>query len=135
MSILSESYIGTMSYAITLPVGLTLNSSANYLTNQSGGSSINNFGVNMGTSYALFNRNLTLSMQLGHNRNKLERNQMVQNAVNRFQQYTAGLNAAYRLSDKDTFNVSLRSRSNRVLDGTGNEFTEVEGSFRYQRTF
>jgi hypothetical protein len=135
MSFLSESYIGTMSYAITLPVGLTLNSSANYLTNQSGGSSINNFGVNMGTSYALFNRNLTLSMQLGHNRNKLERHQMVKNAINRFQQYTAGLNAAYRLSDKDTFNVALRSRSNRVLDGTGNEFTEVEGSFRYQRTF
>jgi len=135
MSFLSESYVGTVSYAITFPVGLTLNSSANYLTNDSGGSSINNAGVNIGTSYALLNRNLTLSLQIGHNRNKVERDQMAGQTLNRLQQYSGGLNAAYRLTDKDTFNVTLRTRNNRVIDGAGNEFTELEGSFRYQRTF
>jgi hypothetical protein len=135
MSFLSESYVGTVSYAITFPVGLTLNSSANYLTNDSGGSSINNAGMNIGTSYALLNRNLTLSVQLGHNRNKVERDQVAGQAVNRLQQYSGGLNAAYRLSDKDTLNLALRTRNNRITEGSGNEFTELEGSFRYQRTF
>ena len=135
MSFLSESYVGTVSYAITFPVGLTLNSSANYLTNNSGGSSINNAGINIGTSYALLDRNLTLSLQIGHNRNKVERDQMAGQTVNRLQQYSGGLNAAYRLTDKDTFNITLRTRNNRVTDGAGNEFTELEGSFRYQRTF
>ena len=135
MSFLSESYVGTVSYAITFPVGLTLNSSANYLTNHSGGSSINNAGINIGTSYALLDRNLTLSLQIGHNRNKVERDQMAGQTVNRLQQYSGGLNAAYRLTDKDTFNITLRTRNNRVTEGAGNEFTELEGSFRYQRTF
>lgn len=135
MSFLSESYIGSVSYAITFPVGLTLNSSANYLTNDSDGSSINNAGINIGTSYALLDRNLTLSLQIGHNRNKVERDQMAVQIVNRLQQYSGGLNAAYRLTDKDTFNVTLRTRNNRVTEGAGNEFTELEGSFRYQRTF
>jgi hypothetical protein len=135
MSFLSESYVGTLSYSITFPVGLTFNSSANYLTNDSGGSSINNAGMNIGTSYALLNRNLTLSVQLGHNRNKVERDQVAGQAVNRLQQYSGGLNAAYRLSDKDTLNLTLRTRNNRIAEGSGNEFTELEGSFRYQRTF
>jgi len=135
MSFLSESYIGSVSYAITFPVGLTLNSSANYLTNDSEGSSINNAGINIGTSYALLNRNLTLSLQIGHNRNKVERDQMAVQTINRLQQYSGGLNAEYRLTDKDTFNITLRTRNNRVTDGAGNEFTELEGSFRYQRTF
>jgi len=135
MSFISESYIGMVSYAITLPAGITLNSSANYLSNESDGSSINNFGINAGTSVALLNQALTLSLQLGHNRNSVERMQMSQQFVNRLHQYSAGLNAAYRFTDKDTLNLTLRSRNNRLQEGNGNEFTELEGSFSYQRTF
>ena len=135
MSFISESYIGMVSYAITLPAGITLNSSANYLSNESDGSSINNLGINAGTSVALLNQAFTLSLQLGHNRNSVERMQMSQQFVNRLHQYSAGLNAAYRFTDKDSLNLTLRSRNNRLQEGNGNEFTELEGSFRYQRTF
>ncbi|TVQ06156.1 MAG: hypothetical protein EA359_01545 [Balneolaceae bacterium] len=132
----SVSYTGMLSYAITLPAGLTLNSSGNYLTNSSNGGDIRNIGLNFGTSYALFNRKLTLGLNLGINRNKLERE--VFNGpllTNRLQQLTGGINTSYRLTNKDTFNLTIRSRNSRVLDGTGNDFTELEGSFRYQRTF
>jgi len=132
----SVSYTGMLSYSITLPAGITLNSSGNYLTNSSNGGEIRNIGLNFGTSYALFNRKLTLGLNLGINRNKLERE--VFNGpllTNRLQQLTGGINTSYRLTNKDTFNLTIRSRNSRVLDGTGNDFTELEGSFRYQRTF
>ncbi|MCC5940591.1 MAG: hypothetical protein JJU37_03550 [Balneolaceae bacterium] len=132
----SVSYTGMLSYAITLPAGLTLNSSGNYLTNSSDGGDIRNIGVNFGTSYALFNRKLTLGLNLGINRNRLEREVMNGSAItNRFQQLVGGINTSYRFTDKDTFNLTLRSRNSRVLDGVGTDFTELEGSFRYQRTF
>lgn len=132
----SRSYTGMLSYAITLPAGITLNSSGNYLTNSSNGGDIRNIGLNFGTSYALFNRKLTLGLNLGINRNKLTRESFNGPLhINRLQQLAGGFNTAYRLTNKDTFNLTLRSRNNRVLDGTGNDFTELEGSFRYQRTF
>ncbi len=135
-SFFSESYTGMLSYAITLPTGITLNSSGNYLTNSSDGGEIQNIGINFGTSYALFNRKLTLGLNLGINQSRLEREVMNGTAItNRFQQLVSGINSSYRLTDKDTFNLTLRSRNSRVLDGTGNDFTELEGSFRYQRTF
>ncbi|MCC5907296.1 MAG: hypothetical protein JJU13_13880 [Balneolaceae bacterium] len=132
----SVSYTGMLSYSITLPAGLTLNSSGNYLTNSSDGGDIRNIGINLGTSYALFNRKLTLGLNLGINRSRMEREVMNGSAItNRFQQLVGGINSSYRLTDKDTFNLTLRSRNSRVLDGAGNDFTELEGSFRYQRTF
>ena len=131
----SKSYVGTVSYAISLPVGLTLNSAVNYLTNQSSGSSIKNVGMSLGTSYAMLDQKLTLSIQLNHNRNHIERELVARPIDNRLQQYSGGVNAAYRLSNKDTFNLTLRTRNNRVVEGSGKEFTELEGSFRYQRTF
>jgi hypothetical protein len=132
----SVSYTGMLSYAITLPAGISLNSTGNYLTNSSNGGDIRNVGLNLGTSYALFNRKLTFGLNVGINRNKLEREILNGPLItNRLQQLAGGINTAYRLTDKDTFNLTLRSRNSRVLDGTGNDFTELEGSFRYQRTF
>ncbi len=132
----SVSYTGMLSYAITLPAGLTITSSGNYLTNNSDGGGIQNIGANAGTSYALFNRKLTLGVNLGINRNRLER-ELPDGAAftNRFQQLVGGINTSYRFTDKDTFNLTIRTRTSRVLDGIGNDFTELEGSFRYQRTF
>ena len=132
----SVSYTGMLSYAITLPAGLTITSSGNYLTNRSDGGDIQNVGANAGTSYALFNRKLTLGVNLGINRNRLDRELPDGTAfTNRFQQLVGGINTSYRFTDKDTFNITLRTRNSRVIDGTGNDFTELEGSFRYQRSF
>lgn len=136
LSYLSESYTGMLSYAITFPIGLTVNSSGNYLTNQSDAGDIVNYGVNLGTSYALFNRELSLSVNVGLNQNRFERVlPSGPTMTNRFRQLTGSVNTSYRLTTKDTFNLTIRSRRNQVLNGSGNEFTELEGSFRYQRTF
>lgn len=136
MSYLSESYTGVLTYAITFPAGFTVNSSGNYLTNQSNAGDIQNVGVNLGSSYALLNRKLTISVNIGMNRNKFERNLPTGSAMtNRLQQFTGSVNTSYRLTDKDSFNITIRSRNNRVLDGGGMGFTELEGSFRYQHTF
>ena len=136
LSYLSESYTGLLSYAITFPAGLTVNSSGNYLTNQSDAGDIVNYGVNLGTSYAFFNRELTLSANVGLNQNRFERElPSGPGMTNKFRQLTGSVNTSYRFTTKDTFNLTIRSRKNQVLDGSGNEFTELEGSFRYQRTF
>lgn len=132
----SVSYTSMVNYVITLPSGLNITSSGNYLTNSSDGGDIRNIGANAGTSYAFFNRKLTLAVNLGINRNRLERELPNGAALtNRFQQLVGGINTSYRFTDKDTFNLTLRTRNSRVLDGTGNDFSELEGSFRYQRTF
>jgi hypothetical protein len=136
MSYLSESYTGVLTYAITFPAGFTINSSGNYLTNQSNAGDIQNVGVNLGSSYALLNRKLTISVNVGINRNKFERDLSTGSTMtNRLQQLTGSVNTSYRLTDKDSFNLTIRSRNNRVMDGAGMRFTELEGSFRYQHTF
>ncbi|WP_133120153.1 hypothetical protein [Rhodohalobacter barkolensis] len=132
----SESITSALNYAITLPIGLTLNSSVNYMTNSSDGIEIQNFGFNLGTSYAFFNRSLNVSANAGMNRNINERigpgDQLTETNI---QQLTGSLNSSYNLTDKDSFDITLRTRSNSVLTGAGREFAELEGSFRYQRRF
>ncbi|WP_234567713.1 hypothetical protein [Rhodohalobacter sp. 614A] len=136
MSYLSESYTGVLTYAITFPTGFTINSSGNYLTNFSDAGEIQNVGINLGSSYALFDRELTISVNVGINQNRFEREiPSAPTMTNKLQQLTGSINTSYRLTDKDTFNLTIRSRNNRVMDGSGNEFTELEGSFRYQHTF
>lgn len=133
---LSESITGALTYAITLPSGLSLTSSGNYLTNSSGELQIDNYGVNISGSYALFDRQLTVSLNSGYNRNETTREGFDGESIStRLQQLTGGLNASYRLTDKDSFSMTLRTRSNMVVEGSGREFSELEGSFQYQRTF
>ena len=132
----SQSITSALNYAITLPIGLTINSSVNYMTNSSDGIEIQNMGLNVGTSYAFFNRSLSVSANAGLNRNMSEREGPGGNLTEtELQQLTGSLNSSYNLTEKDSFNITLRTRSNSVLTGAGREFTELEGSFRYQRRF
>ena len=132
----SESITTGLNYAITLPAGVTINSSVNYMTNSSDGIEIQNLGFNLGSSYAFFNRRLNVSANAGINRNMSER-ESPGGVVSEtdLQQITGSLNSSYNLTDKDSFTLTLRTRSNSVLTGMGREFTELEGSFRYQRRF
>lgn len=132
----SESITSGLNYSISLPSGLSFNSSTNYMTNRSDDIDLNNYGLNLGSSYALFDRKLTLSVNAGMNRNRSERETFDGSLITtKVQQITGGLNSSYQLTDKDTFNLTLRTRNNSVQQGDGREFTELEGSFRYQRRF
>ena len=135
-SIRSDSYIGMASYTLTLPTGITLNSSANLLSNKTDMGLMRNFGTNVGTGYALFNRKLTLALNIGLNRSRFERTSPSGSSdLSRMQQISGGLNGTYQLTNRDSLNISLRLRNNRAKGVSGNSFTENEGSFKYQRTF
>ena len=132
----SNSITGGLNYSITLPNGLTLTSSGNYLTNSSDGLEIDNFGVNLGGSYSLFSRSLTLSANAGINFNDTKRASPTGNTISTgLQQLTGSLNAQYRLTAKDSFSLRLRARDNSSRSGPGREFRELEGSIQYQRSF
>lgn len=132
----STSITSMLNYSITLPMGVTLTSSFNYMTNSSGDVDIENFGFNLGGNYALFNRKLNFSLNAGMNVNTNEREDFSGGIVsNKLQQITGSLNSSYNLTEKDSFNITIRTRNNSVVEGAGQEFTELEGSFRYQRRF
>jgi hypothetical protein len=132
----SYTLTGGLNYSISLPNGLTLTSSGNYLANRSDGLEIDNIGLNAGGSYALLNRSLTLSLNSGVNFNNTQRDISGSNALStRILQLTGSLQAQYRLTLKDSFSLRLRARSNTISAGTGREFGELEGSIQYQRSF
>ncbi len=132
----STSITTGLNYSITFPGGISVNSSVNYMNNSSDDIEINNMGFTLGTSYAFFNRRVNVSANAGLNRNSSEREAFDGELVTtRLQQITGTLNSSYNLSDKDSFTLTLRTRKNSVVEGAGQEFTELEGSFRYQRRF
>ena len=45
------------------------------------------------------------------------------------------LTGNYRLTDKDTFSLSVRTRSNNVVEGGSSNYSELEASLRYQHRF
>lgn len=132
----SNSITGGLNYSISLPSGLTLTTAGNYLTNSSDGVEIDNFGVNLGGSYSLFSRSLTMSANAGINFNNTQRELLTGDTVSaKLQQLTGTLNTQYRLTAKDSFSLRLRTRNNRSTSGPGREFSELEGSIQYQRSF
>ncbi|TVR34624.1 MAG: hypothetical protein EA390_02760 [Balneolaceae bacterium] len=133
---LSQSYTGGASYSITLPSGLTLSKNSTYMRNDSDDLEINNYGLNLGASYALFDRTLTLSLNSGLSMNRTERAGFDGETIStRLQQINGASTASYRLTSNDTFSLNIRTRNNRVLEGSGRAFTELEGRFQYQRRF
>lgn len=132
----SESITTNANYSITLPGGLSINTSGNYMINESEGADINSFGGNIGTSYSFFDRSLTVSVNGGYNRSTTERTMFDDEIdINTVQQISGSLNANYRITNNDSFSLSVRARSNSVVKGMGSEYNELEGTFQYQRTF
>jgi len=58
-----------------------------------------------------------------------------QSRVNELLQLGLNMNATINITSKDNFSLILRARSNRLQNGSGREFTELEGSLNYQRRF
>jgi len=136
----SETITTALSYSLTLPMGLSVNASGNYLTNDSDQFTSNTIGMNLGSSYAFFNRSLSISVNGGMNLNTNERQGFggdisSERITNTIRQLTANMNAGYRLSRYDTLNLTLRTRNNQSIEGAAVNFSEMEANFRYQRGF
>jgi hypothetical protein len=133
---LSQTFTGGAGYSITLPSGLTLTKNSTFMRNDSDDLEISNIGVNVGGSYALFDRTLTLGLTSGLSLNRTDRDGFDGETIStRLQQLNGSANASYRFTSNDTFSLNVRTRNNRVLEGSGRGFTELEGRFQYQRRF
>lgn len=132
----STSVTSALGYTITLPSGMSISSSANYLTNQSGDVGIQNLGFNLGSNYSFFDSKLSVGANAGFSNNSSERENTTGNInTTKLQQLSGSLNSSYRLTGKDSFSITMRTRSNRVVQGSGRQFSELEGTFQYQRRF
>lgn len=131
----SNTYTGTLSYSVSLPSGMGINASANYMKNQSNAIDINNIGINTGLSYTLFNNKMTLSLNGGYNTNKStpKNNPMISGV--QMAQITGNGSASYRLTGKDSFSLSVRFLNNQAKQGSGRSFQEVQGRFQYRHRF
>jgi hypothetical protein len=132
----SDTYSSNASYSISFPSGLALNSMANVVINNSSSSENLTLGGNVGASYSLLKRKLTLSLNGGFNHNTNTSSMSNLNEVRiKTQQFMLNLTGNYRLTGKDSFSLSVRSRSNNVVEGGSSNYSELEASLRYQHRF
>lgn len=132
----SDTYSSNASYSLSFPSGLALNSMANVVINNSSSSENLTLGGNVGASYSLLKRKLTLSLNGGFNHNTNTSSMSSLNEVRiKTQQFMLNLTGNYRLTGKDSFSLSVRSRSNNVVEGGSSSYSELEASLRYQHRF
>ncbi|MBP3193045.1 hypothetical protein [Natronogracilivirga saccharolytica] len=134
----AETITAAVSYSIVLPTGLTLNSTGNYMVNDSGRFTSNTYGITVGGSYAVFQRSLNINLNTGANISTSEVKPVTADRAankNSMLQLNANLNASYRVTARDSFNFLIRTRNNQAIEGDAGDYTELESSLRYQRTF
>lgn len=132
----TNTYSGAINYSLSFGSGLSLNTSANFLKNNSNASKSTSMGANIGGSYSLFDRKLTLSFNSGINQIKNKITSSGQSRIStKARQLMFNLTGNYQLSNKDSFSLSVRNRYNTVLRNSGTTYAELEGSFNYQHRF
>jgi len=134
----SDTYSSSVTYSLTLPTGLSINTMTNVLVNNSNFSRSTTLGGNVGASLSFFDRKLALSANGGINQNSSKSNLQgmdQQDVTTETRQLIFNLTTNFRLTSRDTFSLTLRNRNNNSIQGRGNTFTELEGSFKYQHRF
>lgn len=134
----SDTYSGSLNYSLTFPSGVSVNAMGNYLVYNSARTDNTTLGANAGASYSFLENSLTMNLNLGFNQNtnQLERSdQGMGDTVFKTQQLMINLSSNYRIYEKGTLSLSLRSRSNNALEGAGTKYTELEGTINFQHRF
>jgi hypothetical protein len=134
----TNTYSSSITYSLTFPSGLALNAMGNFLLNSSGPSKNTTMGGNAGASYSFFDRKLTLNLNGGINQNESETSMKGMSAgdiIVKSRQMMLNLTGNYQLTDKDSFSLTVRSRSNNVLEGGSSTYAELEASLNYQHRF
>ena len=134
----SDTYSSSLSYSLAFPSGFALNTMGNFLMFNSRRSENISTGANVGTSYSLLDRKMNLSLNVGFNQTRNEVDRSAQNQSNiilKSRQLMLNLSSSYRIFEKGTLSLSVRSRSNNAIRGGGTNYTELEGSFSYRHRF
>lgn len=136
MSTTSDTYSSSATYSLMFPGGFTVNAMGNFLLNKSRSTENNTLGGNVGASYSFLERKLTMSLNGGFNQNLSTTS--IPNASDvrvKSQQFMLSLTGNYRLTGKDTFSLSVRSRGNNVVEGGNTNYSELEASLKYRHQF
>ena len=134
----SDTYSGSLNYSLTFPSGFSVNAMGNYLVYNSARTDNKTLGANAGASYSFFENKLSMNLNLGFNQNtnELDRSdQNLGNTVFKTQQLMVNLSSNYRVYEKGSLSLSLRSRTNNALEGAGTKYTELEGTINFQHRF
>ena len=134
----SDTYSGSLNYSLTFPSGFSVNAMGNYLVYNSARTDNQTVGANAGASYAFLENKLSMNLNLGFNQNTNEINRSGQNlGSNTFktQQLMVNLSSNYRIYEKGSLSLNLRSRTNNALEGAGTKYTELEGTINFQHRF
>ncbi len=133
---ISESYSTNLNYVFTTQSGFSINSGVNFLENASDRNSIQNYGLTIGTGVNLFQNSLRVNVNGNVNKNRSEvQFSDMQARVNELLLIGLNLNTTMNITDKDNLSFVVRARSNRLQNGDGREFNELEGSINYRRRF
>lgn len=132
----SESVTSNLNYVFTTSTGFSVNSGFNFMANTSDRNSIRNYGLNVGTGTNLFQNSVrvNISGNANKNRSEIQMNEM-QTRINEILQLGVNINTTVNITENDNLSFTLRARSNRVQNGQGREFNELEGSLNYRRSF
>lgn len=132
----SDTYSGSVAYSLVFPTGFSITTMGNVLSNSSNSTQNTAIGANIGASYSLFERSLTLSLNGGINQNTNKATSTGGENINvKARQLMLNLTSSYRLTNKDSFSLTVRSRGNSMIQGGSNSYSELEGSFNYQHRF
>lgn len=134
---LSESYTlsGGASYGISFAGGLSLNNSLNYVSGESPGNTFTNLGASLGAGYSMLEGTLSVNLTLNAALNTFESEMGTGLVKTENGQLNGNLVASYRLSSSTSFQLSLRTQNNTVMSGEGQDFSELEGRFKFQQRF
>lgn len=154
-----------VSYGITLPTGLSLNTTGNLMINDSEYNKALGQGVNVSTGYSFFDRKLTTNLSLGWSRNGSEFTRILEEGeepgtmgatIQRMRQkidgnndflegeyiirqyanqYTIGISTTYRLPNGNPLRFNLRGLSSNPSYEGGREFNEFHAVLRYEHRF
>jgi len=132
----------TLNYSVSLPSGLMLNASGNYLISDAGATKTSNVGLNFGTGYSFFEQKLMVNLNIGLSQNNIDRKQLGQSADTTAastsvvaQQGNVNLSATYRLPNSDNIRLTIRNNNNNQVKGQGNSFQELQARLQYQHQF
>ncbi len=153
-----------LSYNISLPGGLSLGVSGNYLRNESDHSKATGHAANTTGGYAFFNRLLSVNLTVGWSRNGTEFVRIIEEfnpsdpaqgtwksyrttensndflegeyTVRQWSnQYSLNLSASYRLPNGNQIRMNVRGMSSRPNSVGSIEYDEMRASIRYDHRF
>lgn len=131
----SNNFSGTANYSIALQTGLTVNTTLNLVEGEAPNSEFSTYGANAGVGYSFFDGDLNVNVTAGVSYNHNESNSAMEPIVNENFQVNGNITASYRITSGSSLQMNLRSQNNSIIEGAGQNFSEMEGRIEFRHRF